>query len=347
MKNLKKLTSLILTVLMLAGCLIFATGCDNADENTITIYTALEVESIEDALKLFNAAHPDIKVEIVRDSTGIITSRIIMESANPVADLVWGTAASSMLILDEMGLLEPYAPAGLNRILPEFRCSNTVPSWVGNNAWETAFVVNNVVIEQLGLKASDIKCYDDLLRPELKGQIQMPNPASSGTGLLTVAGLLQLHGKDGNGGWDYMAKLHENVHSYPHSGSAPAKNAGSGEVAVGVSFGFPAITQVRNGAPVTVVFPEKGSGWDLEANALIKKDDIKPAAKVFLDWAISNEAMDLYSQNFPIIATGQGGKYEGFPDMNPVDQLIENDLAWIAANRDAILQRWTASFVGA
>ena len=109
----------------------------------------------------------------------------------------------------------------------------------------------------------------------------MSNPNSSGTGFLTVSGVLQLNGKDTEKGWEYLDKLHENISQYVHSGSKPAKMAAAGETAVGISFGYAGISQKAKGAPVEVIFPKEGSGWDLEANALMKKDEIKPAAKTF------------------------------------------------------------------
>ncbi|MCL2225851.1 MAG: extracellular solute-binding protein [Defluviitaleaceae bacterium] len=334
---------LVLLVLALTAVLMVGCGSnDNGYRYHITVYTAVEPAMYEAGLAAFRAAHPYVNVTSLRDSTGPITTRLMAEAANPVADVVWGTAASSMLVLAERGYLVPYAPAGLDRILPMFRCSRPVPYWVGNCAWETAFIINNVVIEQLGLSPSDIRCYEDLLRPELRGQVSMPNPASSGTGMLTVAALIQMYGVDSDEGWDFIAALHENIHMYTHSGSAPARDAAAGEVAVGVSFGFPAIYQMRQGAPVTVVFPELGSGWDLEANALIRRDVISPGAQIFLDWAISDEAMEIYSRSFPIIATGQGDYYYGFEGINPADQLFADlDLEWIASNRNEIIARWS------
>ena len=315
------------------------------DKGEITVYTALEDEQVEEYLAVFNAKYPNIKVNIVRDSTGIITSRLLAEKSNPIADIVWGTAASSLLILDEENMLEPYAPKGVATILPQFRSNKPVPTWVGIDVWETAFIINTIELEKLGLKASDIKTYEDLLRPELKGKIVMPNPASSGTGLLTVTGLLQLKGKDTDAGWDFLTKLHENVDQYVHSGSKPSKMAADGESVVGVSFGYAGIQRVKEGKPVEVVFPSEGSGWDLEANALMKKNTINLAALTFLDWAISDEAMNLYKANYPILANGKGGKYEGFRG-DPVDQLIDNDLFWVAANRDSILKKWTEKYDG-
>jgi iron(III) transport system substrate-binding protein len=101
---------------------------------------------------------------------------------------------------------------------------------------------------------------------------------------------------------------------------------------------------MREGAPVAVIFPEKGSGWDMEANALIRRENIAPAAKTFLNWAISDEAMAIYNEAMPIISTGAGQSYYGFEGQDPVDQLIDKDFVWIATNRDAILEEWTRRF---
>ncbi|MDR0571176.1 MAG: putative 2-aminoethylphosphonate ABC transporter substrate-binding protein [Clostridiales Family XIII bacterium] len=319
---------------------------EKATKGEITVYTALEDEQVTEYLEVFNASYPDIDVSVVRESTGVITARLLAEKANPQADLVWGTAASSLMVLDAEGMLEAYAPTGVERIMKEFKSDKAVPTWVGIDAWETAFAVNTVELAKLGLSLSDIKGYDDLLRPELKGHVVMSNPNSSGTGLLTVAGLLQMRGKtaDGSGaGWDYLSALHENIGQYVHSGSKPAKMAAAGETVIGVSFGYAGISQKLKGAPVEVVFPAEGSGWDMEANALMKKDAINPAAKTFLDWAITDEAMELYKVNYPIIATGGDGTYEGY-ESDPVSQLIDNDFVWTAQNRDSILTKWMEKF---
>ncbi|GHV86217.1 putative 2-aminoethylphosphonate ABC transporter substrate-binding protein [Spirochaetia bacterium] len=334
-----------------AAAVLFFTGCTKSNtapagdrtRGTISVYTALEDELVTEYLGVFNKKYPDIQVNVIRESTGVITARLLAEKDNPQADLVWGTAASSMMVLDQLGLLEPYAPEGIERILSKFKSDKAVPTWVGIDAWETAFVVNTVELEKLGLKVSDIKSYQDLLRPELKKHIVMSNPNSSGTGFLTVAGVLQLNGKDSGRGWDYLTKLHENVDQYVHSGSKPAKMAAAGECVIGVSFGYAGISQKQKGAPVAVIFPAEGSGWDMEANALMKKPAINPAASTFLDWAISDEAMNLYKENYPIIATGGDGTYEGY-EGDPLTLLIDNDFVWTASNRETILNRWMTQF---
>lgn len=318
-----------------------ADGIEKADSGEITVYTALEDEQVTEYLAKFNETYPDITVNVVRESTGIITARLIAEKDNPQADVVWGTAASSMMVLDDMGALRPYEPEGCDRILPQFKSDKEVPTWVGIDAWETAFTVNTEELKKLGV--DEITSYEDLLDPKLKGHIVMSNPNSSGTGFLTVSAILQMNGKDSEAGWDYLDKLHENIAQYVHSGSKPAKMAASGECAVGISFGYAGLSQKEDGAPVEVVFPEEGSGWDLEANALMEKDEINPAAYTFLDWAISDEAMELYKVNYPIITIETTGGYEGY-EGDPLDQLIDNDFSWAAENREDILNKWMEKY---
>ncbi|OAB34960.1 putative 2-aminoethylphosphonate ABC transporter substrate-binding protein [Paenibacillus macquariensis subsp. defensor] len=316
---------------------------ETKNNKEITVYTALEDDQIQAYLASYNTQHPETKVNIVRDSTGIITAKLLAEKDNPVADAVWGLAATSLLALDKEGLLEPYAPVGLDRIQDKFRDNAETPKWVGIDAWETALIVNTVELNKKNLPIPT--SYEDLTKPEYKGMIVMPNPASSGTGFLDVAGWLQLMGEDK--GWAFMDKLHENVQAYTHSGSKPAKMAASGEAVIGISFGYRGITEKKKGAPVEVVFPSEGSGWDVEANGLIKKPEMKAEAKQFLDWAISDEPMKEYNKNYAIIAVkGEGTVIPEGYTKNPIEQLIKYDLVESANNRDAVLAEWSKRYDG-
>lgn len=170
----------------------------------------------------------------------------------------------------------------------------------------------------------------------------MPNPASSGTGFLSVSAILQMMGEEE--GWDYLDALHANIAQYTHSGSKPCRMAGAGEYPIGISFGYRGIIQKQEGEPIEVVFPAEGSGWDMEANALVKKDAIKPAARTFLDWAISDAIMREYATSFAITSvTTDVSIPAGFPQ-DPLAQLIDNDFAWAASNREAILAEWTERY---
>jgi iron(III) transport system substrate-binding protein len=109
-------------------------------------------------------------------------------------------------------------------VSPTLRDPATPPRWVGIKAWETGFCVNTVEAKAQNLPIPT--SFSDLIKPEYKGRIVMPNPASSGTGFLTVSAILQTTGE--KQGWDYLYKLHENIAQYTHSGSKPCKMAGAG-----------------------------------------------------------------------------------------------------------------------
>ena len=312
-------------------------GFSSAGAGDLLVYTALEDDEVAIYLPAFKKAHPDINVTIYRDSTGIVTAKLLAEKDNPQADVVWGTAATSLLIADDLGMLKGYSPKGIEKVKKGMKDPKNDPAhWVGIKAWVTGIVGNTIEMEKKGLPMP--KSYTDLLNPVYKGSLVMPNPASSGTGFLTVSAVLQIMGEQK--GWDYLDQLHENIAQYTHSGSKPAKMAGKGEFPIGVSFAYRGFKQRSKGEPVVVAFPAEGSGYDVESNALIKKPRIKKDAKVFLDWAISDEAMAMYAKVYPIVATDvKVDAPDGWPS-DPMSVLIDNDLQWAAKNRKRILNEW-------
>jgi iron(III) transport system substrate-binding protein len=316
-------------------------GIASAFANELLVYTALEDDELAIYQKDFKAKYPDIELKIVRDSTGIVTAKLLAEKDNPVADVIWGTAATSLLVCDQVGMLAGYNPKGVERIKPGFKDEkNAETHWIGIKAYMTGFVGNTIEMKKLGLKMP--QSYADLLDPMYKGHLVMPNPASSGTGFLTVSAILQIMGE--KEGWAYLDKLHENIALYTHSGSLPAKMAGRGEYPIGVSFAYRGFKQKAKGEPVEVAFPKEKSGWELEANALVKKPKIKDEAKIFLDWAISDAAMAMYAKVYPVLSTPYPVKVpEGYP-ADPATQLIKNDFDWAAMNRAEILKEWTKRY---
>ncbi len=326
-----------LSVLVGLTALMVFFGFSGVYAGDLLVYTALEDDEVAVYLPAFKKAHPDINVTIYRDSTGIVTAKLLAEKDNPQADVVWGTAATSLLIADDLGMLTGYNPKGAEKVKKGMKDPKNDPMhWVGIKAWVTGIVGNTIEMEKKNLPMP--KSYADLLNPVYSGSLVMPNPASSGTGFLTVSAVLQTMGEEK--GWDYLDQLHENIAQYTHSGSKPAKMAGKGEFPIGISFAYRGFKQRASGEPVVVEFPKEGSGYDVESNALIKKPRIKKEAKIFLDWAISDEAMAMYAKIYPIVATDvKVDAPEGWPE-DPMSVLIDNDLEWAAKNRKRILKEW-------
>jgi iron(III) transport system substrate-binding protein len=307
----------------------------------LTVYTAYENEQLAPYKKAFETAHPDIEIQWVRDSTGIITARLLAEKANSQADIIWGLAATSLLQLDAQGMLLPYAPKGLENIKPVFRSAKNPPTWVGGDAWMAAVCFNTVESGKKGLP--EPASWQDLLNPAYKGLITMPNPASSGTGFLTVVGWLKIMGEEG--GWKYMDALNENIAAYTHSGSKPCKQAAAGEYPLGISIEYTGASLKSKGAPINTILPKPGSGWDMEATAILKGAKNVEAAKVLADFAASRAANELYNNYYAVVAIkGISKDIPNYP-ANAEAMMIPNmDFEWAAANRDRILAEWSKRY---
>ncbi|MCR9212422.1 MAG: putative 2-aminoethylphosphonate ABC transporter substrate-binding protein [Proteobacteria bacterium] len=302
----------------------------------LTVYTAVEAEDLKRYAEEFNKAHPDIKINWVRDSTGIITAKLLAEKNNPQADVIWGLAATSLLLMKSEGMLEPYAPKGVDKLDPKFVDKSTPPTWTGMDAWVASVCFNTVEGEKLGLTAP--KSWKDLTKPEYKGHVIMPNPNSSGTGFLDVSSWLQMFGEEG--GWAYMDGLHENIARYTHSGSKPCKLAAAGEIPIGISFAFRGAKSKAAGAPIDIIVPEEGVGWDMEATAIVAGTGNLDAAKTLVDWSVTKEANEMYNTGYAVVAYPGVAKPVKFFPTNLTEKMINNDFEFAANNRKAILAEW-------
>jgi iron(III) transport system substrate-binding protein len=333
------------TIATMALGLLFAAS-SWAQKSQLLVYTALEVDQLKAYQEGFNKVYPDIDIKWVRDSTGVITAKLLAEKANPQADAVMGVAATSLALMDKQGMLEPFAPLNLDAIMSSYRDKKNPPAWWGMDVWGATVCFNTVEAEKRNIPKPET--WQDLTKPVYKGQIVMPNPASSGTGYFDVVAWLSLFGdKNGTGGgWKYMDALHENIGQYTHSGSKPCVLAGNGEYVVGIAFEYRANTVKAKGAPIDLVFPKEGLGWDLEAFAIHKGTKNLDAAKKLANWASSKDAMKLYGKNFAI--TAQPGVASPLPNV-PKDyesRLVKLDFEYAANERERILNEWTKRYNG-
>jgi len=312
------------------------TGAAVAQKTELNVYTALETDQLKAYTEGFNKVYPNIEIKWTRDSTGVITSKLLAEKNNPVADLVVGTSASSLAVFANEGMLQGYAPKGLDKISPQYRDPANPPLWVGMDVYGAAICFNTVEAAKLNLPKPT--SWKDLTNPIYKGKIVMPNPASSGTGYLDVAGWIQMWGEAD--AWKYMDALHNNIAQYTHSGSKPCRQAGAGEFPIGVSFEYRAVTTKKSGAPIDVIFPSEGLGWDLEASGIMKTTKKLEAARSLMDWLATPAAMELYSKNFAVLAMPGIAKPLEFVPADYEKRLVKNDFAWSAKNRDKIITEW-------
>ena len=307
-----------------------------AQKTELLVYTALETDQIKAYEDAFKKANPNIDLKWVRDSTGVITSKLLAEKSNPQADVVFGVSASSLAVFENEGMLQPYAPKGLDKVSAKYRDPKNPPAWVGMDVYGAAICFNTVEAQKLGLPKP--ATWKDLTKPVYKGRVVMPNPASSGTGYLDVSGWIQMWGEAD--AWKFMDALHENIAQYTHSGSKPCRQAGAGEFPIGVSFEYRAVTTKKSGAPIDIIFPTEGLGWDLESSGIMKNTKKLDAARALMDWMVTPEAMALYAKNFAVLAMPGIAKPLEFVPADYEQRLVKNDFAWSAKNRDKIITEW-------
>lgn len=320
---------------LLAG-LTLAGHVQAQTKTSLLVYTAIETDQMKAYKDGFEKANPGIEIRWVRDSTGIVTAKLLAEKSNPQADVVMGVAASSLALLKTEGMLIPYEPKGFKELNPAYSDTARPPTWVGMDVWGATICFNTVEAKKQGLPKPE--SWKDLTKPIYKGKISMPHPASSGTGYLDVTAWLQNMGEAD--GWKYMDALHENIAQYTHSGSKPCKQAGSGEFPIGISFEYRAHQVAQSGAPIELIFPKEGLGWDIEASSIMKGTKNLEAAKKLVDWTATKEANEMYANWWAIVAyPGVAKKLDGIPD-GYQKLLVKNDFNWSAKNRERILTEW-------
>jgi iron(III) transport system substrate-binding protein len=308
----------------------------------LTVYTALENDQLQPYKNAFEADVKDVEIAWVRDSTGVVTARLLAEKDNPRADVIWGLSASSVVLFEKQGMLIPYTPKGADQIKAVFRDSKNPMVWTGMDAYLSVVCFNTA--EAGKANAPKPVSWEDLTKPAYKNQIVMPNPASSGTGYLTIAAWLQLMGEAK--GWQYMDALHQNVAVYTHSGSAPCVQAARGERLMGIGFDMRGASEKTKGAPIDIILPKEGAGWEMEASAIVKGTKNLAAAQKLIDWTVTKQANQLYNQHYAIVAHPDSKNTPPNYPANAEQSMVKNDLAWMANERERILAEWTKRYDG-
>lgn len=276
-----------------------------------------------------------ITVEHLTMKNGEILQRIQNEydSGVVVADVWFTGGADAFINAAEKGILEPYISPEAEVIPEEMKDVNGY--WNGTSLTVVNWVVNKEIIEELGIEMPSK--WDDLLQPELKGLVSMPNPASSGTAYNTVSAILQTRGEEE--GWAYLEKLVEQVPFFTARGSDPGNNVIAGEAAVGINAG---VSDVEKTNPhVKYVYPEEGTGWWPQPIAILSGCKNPEAAKVFVDWVLSPKGLEQVAivQNSAVVRDDVP-----VPEriVKPTDvKLFPTDFKANAADRDAVLKKWS------
>ena len=252
-----------LKALLAAGLVAFAAGA-SAQKTQLTVYTALETDQIKAYEAGFSKTNPNIELKWVRDSTGVITAKLLAEKANPQADVVHGrrrvqpgaarlrTACSS-----------PTRRSTSTRSCRAYRDKKHPPAWVGHGrVGRDGLLQHGRGAEEGNPEARDLEGPD---QAGLQGPDRDAEPGLVGHRLLRRHRMAAAVGRPRRAAagstWTRCTRTSRSTRTRARS---PAAMAAAGEFVVGISFEYRANSKKAKGAPIDLVFPKEGLGWDLE-----------------------------------------------------------------------------------
>ena len=156
-----------------------------------------------------------------------------------------------------------------------------------------AIIINPNVLAEKGIE--EPTSYEDLLKPEYKGLVSMPDPKSSGTGYMFVKNLVNTWGEEE--AFEYFGKLADNILQFTSSGSGPVNALVNKEAAIGLGMTAQAVTAINEGANLKILFFEEGSPYSLYGYAIPEGKQNRPAVKAVFDFfynTLVREDKELY-----------------------------------------------------
>lgn len=265
-------------VTMLCCAMLLMTSTAFAANDRVVIYTAAEDERIAYIQEAMDKQFPNTEIVIQSLGTGQLLSKLQAEGANSDCDIFYDLeVVNAEIILNEN--------PDLFVDLSDFDFSIYDSSVTGytdrhhkyavNGKTAGAFLVNTKILEEKGLPIP--ATYEDMLKPEYKELISMPSPLSSGTGYSYYNGMVTLLGEEE--GMAYFDALNPNIKEYTTSGSAPAKAAVRGDVAIAYGLLWQCVNYANENEGMTVVVPDQGLAFDLFTMGMISGHETKGSVK--------------------------------------------------------------------
>ncbi len=281
----------ILSTLVFFFCMVFVlAGCGGGDDkaesnakagtgdNRVVIYTAAEDERIAYLQAEMDKKFPDMEIVIQSLGTGQLLSKLQAEGINSDCDIFYDLEVVNAEIIlntlpDLFADLSGYDFSIYDSSVTGY--TDRHHKYAVNGKTAGAFLVNTKMLEERGLSIPET--YEDMLKPEYEGLISMPSPKSSGTGYSYYNGMVTLLGEEA--AMTYFENLNPNIKEYTTSGSAPAKAAVRGDVAIAYGLLWQCINYANENADLKVVIPEQGLAFDLFTMGIVSGHETKSGVK--------------------------------------------------------------------
>lgn len=319
---------IVVAIVVAIVALYFAIGYK--DGNTLVIYSALEQYRNDDLKEHLAEKFPGLNVQIMYMPTAKIAAKIQTEKEGSDADIVLAVETGYMEKMKD-ALADVLGYSNLEYI------DGMLPEHGKYLIWESyggGFAVNTDMLEKYGVQ--EPKTYEDLLKPEYKNLVALQNPKSSSTGYNFYLNLCNIWGEEET--LDYFDKLNQNVKQYSESGSGPVKLLIQGECVVGTALTYQVVTEINNGNPLKMIYPESGSPYSLDGVSIVRGKEEKEEVRDVFEYLVNEYLIyDKENYNPGKILKNQNSKMENYPENIPyADMTGIDDLAL----KDELLKKW-------
>lgn len=320
------------------AALLGASGAVSAQ--TVNVICSVQAEWCNMIATVY-ARTTGVKLNMALKGSGEALAQLIAERDNPKTDVWFGGTGDPHLQAAESGLTLEYKSPSLPQLYPwaQQQAQQSGYKTVGIYSGPLGFGYNTELLAKKKLAVP--RSWADLLKPEYKGDIQVANPASSGTAYTMIATLVQLMGEDK--AFDYLKGLHRNVGQYTRSGTGPIKAVARGETAVSISFVHDAPQERMQGFPVETVTPSEGTGAEIGSMSIVKGARNLAEAKKFYEWALTPQAQTFgaAAKQFQLPSNKATPVDTNVPDFKKI-KMIDYDYAkyGASAERKRLIARW-------
>lgn len=303
-------------------------------DDALVIYTSQPNTDAQQTVDAFQAAHPDVAVDWVRDGTTQLMARLQAELASGVVrpDVLLIADSVTMESLKRDDRLLPYLSA--ERDAYDTGMYDPEGYYYGTKMITTGIVYNTRAAEQPTR-------WQDLAQPGYENQVTMPSPLYSGAALIHLAALADQPSL----GWDFYQVLADNGATAQGGNGGVLNDVASGNKAYGVIVDFLPIREAAKGSPVQFVFPEEGVSAVTEPVAIMKQAQNPEAARKFVDFVLSREGQELVLSQGYLPGRDDVDSPDGFPPRRQIN-VMPLDAERALDNAEADKQRFAALFGG-
>lgn len=296
-------------ILLLVITFAFAVIAASGGQESIVICASSEQYRNDALQEQLSEQFPEYNIIVMYMSTGKAAAKVFAEGTGTEIDILVGLETgylnkirSNLADISGMSRI-PY----MKGVAPE----DNGNLWVTWERQAGAIIVNREILDKYGLEAP--ASYEDLLKPEYRGLVAMPDPKSSGTGYFFYKSWVNQWGDQG--ALRYVDELYGNLKQFTESGSGPIKLLKQGEVAIGLALTFQAVSEINDGQPFEIIYPEIGSPYSLTGTAIIGGHQQKEGVEEVYDYIVNNFLIyDKMNFSPEIIYEGQTIQLENYPE---------------------------------